>query len=325
MELIDSVFSDNTQTNNGGAISFSGRGTFSALRCTFRNNTGYNGGAVYAQYATISFTDCIFDNNRARNHGNALMAYSTTQLSLTNCNFTNNIAGGSGSAILANAMPTSNVPYAITRCRFENNVATQNSTICSLGGAKSIIQSSSFLSNRARHGGALYTSGSSFEAYDSIFNLNTASEFGGAFYIYNSAANHIISNCHVASNSITDSRYGGILRVFSSTMVVTTTTFTGNADTAVHISVTRNNIIFQSSIVSSNTPSAGKLVTGVYIVASDSSPYSFTNTTFSGNYGTGFSIEGGAATIASSRIVSNTLSSTLELVSRPPMPNLRLL
>ena len=169
----------NNEATNGGAIFISGTPAMEVTNCFFRNNKAYNGGAIYG-YQVPKLTNTTFNSNRATNDGGAIYAEEYSSVSAYNCSFEQNRADMQGGAIY--------MQKAI--------VDFQNST---------------FNSNRARHGGAIYavTSRSDVPLANCIFLGNATDEehgWGGALYSQNSR--FIFSNCEFVYNVA--NRGGGV-------------------------------------------------------------------------------------------------------------------
>ena len=147
----------------GSAIYY--RVTANVENCTFMDNVGEMGGALFFNAENSWAVNCRFVNNEA-NSGGAI-----SRGSAINCIFTGNKAsiGGamhySGSAI---------------NCTFNNNYASLS------GGASYYVsaENCSFYDNSARYGGAIYGA----SADNCNFTGNHATEYGGAMYegtVYN--------------------------------------------------------------------------------------------------------------------------------------------
>ena len=121
----------------------------------FTNNTANNGGAIYAYFISIlNVVQCVFKRNRAIDFGGALYSFNTSTINILQCLFTENHAGFAGGAIYSD---------------FEDKLIVRNTefisnTVKLIGAAlfakNLIIVCSSFMINKARHGGAIYVRGS---------------------------------------------------------------------------------------------------------------------------------------------------------------------
>ena len=149
--VVDSTFSQNTD----GAIFAYGSVTVS--NSTFINNSGFHGGAIYAN-TNAEIDNSTFDGNTSGNNGGAIYLAineetESNELFITNSTFLDNSANSGGGAIFS--------PYTvITNSTFVENSAFE-------GGAVSseilVTHNSTFVGNSAQtegaEGGALYSSG----------------------------------------------------------------------------------------------------------------------------------------------------------------------
>ena len=167
-----------SEDKNGAAI----WGEFTAINCTFINNTAGYGGAIYAGNAI----NCTFIENHAYSNGGAI-SYSKAE----NCSFFNNSAGEYGGAMDNNIAEN---------CRFYNNSAKY-------GGAfyEGKIVNCSFTGNHAECcGGAVHTA----VVKDSILSNNSAEGYGGA--LYGSDAENSTFYGNIAKNGEGGAMYRGI-------------------------------------------------------------------------------------------------------------------
>lgn len=135
------------------------------------------GSVLLSSYSRISIRDSVFLNNSGWN-GGALYAFAS-DLSFHNCTFRENDAGiGYGGALVG-----MNVNAAISLSRFVNNTATW-------GGACTFHTNSAvkmievqFTDNHAREsGGAVYTLGSRVDTHRAFFHNNSAIHYGSAMF-----------------------------------------------------------------------------------------------------------------------------------------------
>ena len=176
------TFSGNSSDSDGGGAYFSGTATLS--NCVFENNSaigfeGLGGGAYFSDVATLS--NCTFTGNNvveAESLGGG--AYFFAGATLTNCIFTDNMATGlenlgGGAHFFANA--------TLTNCVFTGNRVTGME---SLGGgahflANATLTNCTFYNNMAnQNGGALSTTGKTFNLRNSILIENTTDEATGS-------------------------------------------------------------------------------------------------------------------------------------------------
>lgn len=205
----ESVIRNNSATQNGGGIEFSGSATIVASRAAVLNNhANVDGGGFAADGMSSAIgaptrADLVwrsesgpsdFWDNSAGGNGGAIAVGLHSSLNLfrlssntTRATFKRNIAGGKGGAIALNSYTSIALQGSLTveDALLIDNDAVQGGAIATTGG-KSLIVSSEFQENRALagSGGALY-----FESTDtstrneirkSSFNSNFASVRGGA-------------------------------------------------------------------------------------------------------------------------------------------------
>ena len=182
------VYSNNSATLAGGAIT--NLATINTINATFTNNSTTDensfGGAIFNS-GKIGSINGIFDGNTSTSGGGAIV--NVGEISSISGKFTNNQAKVAGGAILtgdvSNETLTLNANLKeIKNSIFENNKATDES-----GGGGAImnyqltntlnINSSSFNSNSANNGGAIFNTGS-LAVSNSTFTNNTAQRTGGA-------------------------------------------------------------------------------------------------------------------------------------------------
>ncbi len=223
--FINLTFLNGNTTANGGAIYNNYAGTIiTFINCTFTNNTGNLGGAIYNVGNNISIDNSSFINNNAgvgasiRNSGNSIniinshfennSGTASTGGVWSNGNFTlvinstfNNNTGISGGAININGGNNS----SIINCTFTNNFATNNGGAMAIGGHNVSIINCTFTNNFAtNNGGAISNGGSNTIVSNSNLNNNQANGNGGGIYNINSfniaLFNNTISNGTISNN-----------------------------------------------------------------------------------------------------------------------------
>lgn len=182
------VYSNNSARLAGGAIT--NFATINTINATFTNNSTTDensfGGAIFNS-GKIGAINGIFDGNTSTSAGGAIT--NVGEISSISGKFTNNQAKIAGGAIVTgdvrNETLTLNANLKeIKNSIFENNKATDKS-----GGGGAImnnqftntltINSSSFNSNSANDGGAIFNTGN-LAVSNSTFTNNTAQRTGGA-------------------------------------------------------------------------------------------------------------------------------------------------
>lgn len=182
------VYSNNSATLAGGAIT--NFATINTINATFTNNSTTDensfGGAIFNS-GKIGAINGIFDGNTSASYGGAIV--NAGEISSISGKFTNNQAKIAGGAIVTSDVRNETLTLnanlkEIKNSIFENNKATDKS-----GGGGAImnnqftntltINSSSFNSNSANDGGAIFNTGS-LAVSNSTFTNNTAQRTGGA-------------------------------------------------------------------------------------------------------------------------------------------------
>lgn len=182
------VYSNNSARLAGGAIT--NFATINTINATFTNNSTTDensfGGAIFNS-GKIGAINGIFDGNTSTSAGGAIT--NVGEISSISGKFTNNQTKIAGGAIItgdvSNETLTLNANLKeIKNSIFENNKATDKS-----GGGGAImnnqftntlnVNSSSFNSNSANDGGAIFNTGS-LAVSNSTFTNNTAQRTGGA-------------------------------------------------------------------------------------------------------------------------------------------------
>lgn len=200
---------------NGQAVIVNGH--LVATNCTFKDNEGFLGGAIYCSNygSTVTLTDCVIKNNKGRN-GGAIHINNSSVFTAQGCTFQDNqsneagSSGGHGGAIWIN-----NSKIYILNCSFTGNRAIGTTSFVASGGAISArgsltfkIANSSFYGNTCNAGlggtgGAMSFSILGFPVNDVAFNnltiSNNSATHGGGICI-NSDKKFDIGNCIVAKN-----------------------------------------------------------------------------------------------------------------------------
>jgi len=180
--------------NCGGGAIFTIFGDLTVYDCTFNNNTGDYGGAIYGEKVTIY--NSTFNNNTG-DYGGAIYG---DQLTIYNSTFNNNKATNNGGAI-------DEYTLTIYNSTFNNNTADSGGAIYNHECGTLITYNSTFNNNQANIGGAITDYGGqnffdvfgTITSYDSTFNNNQAN-LGGA--IYNERNTLDIYNCNFTKNTV---------------------------------------------------------------------------------------------------------------------------
>jgi len=244
------VFSDNSHTSFGGAISSTGRLTLENVHFT-NNRAGSSGGGAIDQWGggnAINVIGGAFTGNSVANAageivdsrgGGALYNESGATITITGgTTFAENRAHLGGA--IANYYGTTNIDHAY----FTNNTAVAGGgAIYSIAGgvgsmaATITIINGAFEGNEAtgtgataRGGGAvLNTGGATLTVEDTTFTDNRSATFGGAIANYN--AELTLANVAFTGNTATGD--GGAIYNTGGTLTLTDVTFSGNTATGV--------------------------------------------------------------------------------------------
>jgi predicted outer membrane repeat protein len=189
---IEHVFVEGCSATRGAGFFAEDAGSPELTSCTFSGNraSGEGGGFYGGGTCCPRFTDCLFSENSAGSGGGGVLSadylLQNVWPRLTRCHFSDNRAERGG------ALTTRPHAFVILEeCSFTRNSAAQGSQA---GGA--IFTTSSlafdactFTQNRAHRGGAIYAGGGGgFDAWDSLFEANWATDDGGAIYLDGSSA-----------------------------------------------------------------------------------------------------------------------------------------
>lgn len=288
LNVFGTSFVQNTATENGGAISSpTTAGQVWVNGSTFTGNSSNYGGAIYSHNLYVS--DSTFTSNTG-NYGGAI--YTVGSGIITGSTFTGNISDGYGSAVNVNGHAV------INNSIFEGNTGSHGgSAISHIESIYLSLTGSTFTSNSAIHGGALFTSGLPDIRYSvagSTFTGNTANNFGGALGMQNAV--NVYSSTF--KNNIAGNNGGGIYAAYGYNFI-DNSIFTGNqAYDGGAIFLNAAYTLVSSSVFDKNSAnSSGGKGGGIYIEGQvaelDVIASTFTsNTAFSGAgiYNTGSSV-----------------------------------
>ena len=199
--VMNSTFRENDVQSKKSSIFIILGSSVKIENCTFINNIGYSGGALYAHDSKINITNSSFIGNHARNSGGAI--YSIT------------------------------VVISITNCTFENNSAENGGAICTLNKAMFTICGNTFINNTAMfYGGAIFGQHfTHFKLNHSQFKLNTAVlSDGGAVALLN---NNTLSVDNCLFEDSAGLEVGTIQARSNASLVVTNSNFSSNLGNAV--------------------------------------------------------------------------------------------
>lgn len=141
-----------------------------------------SGGGLYCYEGAMVIENCGFYSNEASDYGGAIYSWGT-ELEIENCDFYYNHANDAGA--LAN-IATGN---SVNNCYFKENTAVEwGGAVINYawgwGYTSASTQNSEFRENSAQIGGALMNWNTASDVEDCWFELNEATEFGGAVWNY---------------------------------------------------------------------------------------------------------------------------------------------
>lgn len=169
-------------TMTGGAIYIFGVAKYTLDNCTLMNNNVEKGGGAICNKADTLLTikNCQFISNKAHdNDGGAI--YSCGNVYIENSLFKSNSVSCSGGAVYSEG------DIEVINSTFESNQAKGALVEKSNGGAicgkKVVIDNCTFKNNYAQNrGGAVHASTITLKRTPSLFDGNTARDYGGAIY-----------------------------------------------------------------------------------------------------------------------------------------------
>ncbi len=216
----------NTSLQYGGGAIYCNRTDAVIKACTFIGNDGDWGGAVKSELSTIEIDSCTFLNNSSTNRGGALEA-NTSFIVIKNTNFDSNqvssVMSSLVNTLIGGAIYSKTGNLNIENCAFHHNTATKDggaifyaTDSCSL---RLTINRTYFTGNTSStgNGGATYIEHNSQNTWgliaNSTFHSNQAT-LGGAVYTFagnDTTATDIIVNCAFATNRASRSNGGGAI------------------------------------------------------------------------------------------------------------------
>lgn len=317
--IIGTTFNSNSSSKNGGAIYVSGN---SNLTCTSIvgtcNNAVGNGGFMYVTNSTVSIngTSVIGDLNDSSKGNTAvggagIYASSNSNIVLSGVNFGYNTSTGSGGAIYI----YQSASFTAENCIIEHNSANYGGAVI-VYGAEATFEHCSFSNNTASSwGGAFYIrEGAGDNPFSSLISVitcsfdNNTSNYGGAIYL-NTNCRLSISNSTFSNNSALSG--GAIFNSSGNSFIINGSVFNGNISTEAeggaivvkNSSLTVNNTEFTNNTAATN---GGAIYANGSTINGD-------NNTFTGNTANSDTYGGGAIysthstiTISNSTFTGNT-------------------
>ena len=215
-------FTGNIASVDGGAIQNFNGGPLTVTSCSFSGNSAYGGAAIH-NTSNVYMTNCNFTSNHAT-YGAAIDNVDSNKrykCTINYCNFSGNSASNGGAIFNYICGPLS-----ITGSTFSSNSATNDGGAI-VTGTTLIVMGSSFTSNRAVYGGAIYNNNrATFTIKTTNFLNNKASYLGGAIYKNN-------GNLGIYYSNLSGNRavYGGAIYKRGGALTVRNNTFSGNIST----------------------------------------------------------------------------------------------
>jgi len=209
--IIDSLYFENCAGDFFlSALVFNYSGTdgddnLEVYNSVFRNNSGFDGGAVTiignAFYSYWKIENCEFYNNTASRNGGAIYVGGTYVggTNIRNCMFHNNSAVRGGAVYISTRL------NVLESCAFYNNTVTENGGAVYNTLTTATFRNNSFYGNTAGiNGGALFIVNSNTDPYNCVFYGNTATSSGNDIYVDPFVLGSEINYCSATSLSAPD-------------------------------------------------------------------------------------------------------------------------
>ncbi|CAN0299763.1 unnamed protein product, partial [Pylaiella littoralis] len=199
-------------------------GTLSLSDLSLIDGFGEKGGAIYAEDSVLTSEGCTFSGNGVGSSGGAVYS-DHSNMTFDHCVFSGNTAidGGAISAFASRWDGTADSSVvALNSCTFSDNqvdVVEGEEFMSGRGGAISATSlvmtsdSSEFLSNNGRSGGAIWMYGSEFSTVNNTFSDNHATLDGGV--IHADELNWTSDSCTLSNNECggAGGRFTGVITV----------------------------------------------------------------------------------------------------------------
>ena len=204
LHLEDSMIR-NSVAEFGGAVNLPVNSTGVFVNVTFEDTSAsFGGGSAYIAESNTTFDGCVFRRGVTAQYGGLLYFWKAAYANISNSVMTNGSAETGG--CLYSVGTTLALRNATMRgCRARNSGGGIFTDLASTA----VIANSSFLSNRADFGGAMYTVRSMIHGVESVWRGNVANESGGGIYTEKSPTVNI-SDSLFESNSARNG--GGVLQ-----------------------------------------------------------------------------------------------------------------
>ncbi len=180
------VFEQNWVTGpteqRGGAIAGRGGSTLSFSDCSFRDNDGGYGGAIYCSGAMPTLESCLFTSNDAL-RGGAVYVSNASSASIEACTFETCTSDEFGGAVFFTGSG-----YTVQGSTFHaNSTSGMGGAIYCAGGSSIEIAQNLFNGNSADDGGAVAGAPSLAEVHNNTFYGNSATGSGAHLFCHKSS------------------------------------------------------------------------------------------------------------------------------------------
>ncbi len=194
------VFEQNYALGNGGGIAMNNTSNgFAIESCTFRYNSGNEGGGLVISSTQFTVQNCRFVGNSAHSgileaNGGGIFVTDPNPGTIRNCHFSENRAADAGAGLYAWTTASSTVAsLLVSGCTFENNTTPNyGAALCLVpwgDNTNFAVDRCHFQANQANDGGALllYVNSNANNASvlldSSTFSQNHAENNGGAIFM----------------------------------------------------------------------------------------------------------------------------------------------
>ena len=201
--------------------------TFSAITGT------KNGGAIHVGNGPAIIDNCTFSSSTSASHGGAVMFHESTS-AISNSTFSASSAAKSGGHVYTKGDSAVSA-LSISDCEFTNGTADDNGGSIYTLGPPVKIQRSTFTTNSATMGGAMYgADDSSFALNTVIFDSNRATDLGGAlaWRPWNTAQTAVVENTIFTDNQAANTAGAAYFEDGGSVEFTDSAVFTNEADDA---------------------------------------------------------------------------------------------
>ena len=204
--ITDSTFSNNTAAHGSGGSIYCFDGTMTIENTTFTANTSIEGGAIHNDICTVEIALSTFTGNSVPNgKGGAISNYSGTVTITDSILSGNGASWGEGGGAIYNDYTALN----IVNSTFSGNIATGSPGGAIYNDHIMNISKSTFSTNSAGTGGAIFNEGDDLTIANSSFSGNSATAAGDNGGGVANLGELIITNSTFSGNSVPDSG-GGI-------------------------------------------------------------------------------------------------------------------